>query len=127
MVVVVGLRDFHPHGYGLERGLDPSTPLLTTAQSWGRKRARVFTCGTPVVFDSWTVWGVALVDVRALLRLHSRGVPCPSTGAQCPSVCVACIECGMVGVLPCCTIVLSWWCETTDRGAAPPLPPRGCF
>ena len=35
VVVVVGLRDFHLHWYGLERGSDPSTPLLTTAQSWG--------------------------------------------------------------------------------------------
>ena len=34
-VAVVGLWDFHPHWYGLECGSDPSTPLLTTAQSWG--------------------------------------------------------------------------------------------
>jgi hypothetical protein len=93
VVVVVGLRDFHPHGYGLERGLDPSTPLLTTAQSWGRKRARVFTCGTPEVFDSWTGWGVALVDVRALLRLHSRGV--------CVRLCVCVCLCVSVCVCVC--------------------------
>ena len=35
VVVLVGLPDFHPHWCGLERGSDPSTPLLTTAQLWG--------------------------------------------------------------------------------------------
>ena len=35
VVVVVGVHDFYPHWNGSERGSDPSTPLLTTAQSWG--------------------------------------------------------------------------------------------
>ena len=79
VVVVVGLRDFHPHGYGLERGLDsdPSTPLLTTAQLWGRKRARVFACGTAVVFDSWTVDGVGVAPVNVC----ALGVLAPSAVA----------------------------------------------
>ena len=74
--MVVGLRDFHPHWYGLERGSDPSIPLLTTALLWGRKRARVFTSGTPVVFDSWTVEGVGVapVEVRALEVLAPSAV-----------------------------------------------------
>ena len=76
MVVVLGLRDSQPHWYGLELGSGPSTPILTYALSWRRKRARVLTRGTPVVFDAQAAEGTAVapLNVRALQVLAYSAV-----------------------------------------------------
>ena len=56
-----------------------------------------------MVFDSWTAEGVGVapVNVRALevlapFAVAFCGLPCP-TGVPYPSVCVARVECGLVG------------------------------